>query len=367
MKIILRNGYIVDHESKKIEYKDIRSKEFDYYVRNLLINIDKSSKCSEYIITGDGTTQVINQCKLLTNLCLNGKDDKDEIDILKINQHTEIIAKRFLEKESAAQEKVIRMGKKIKVGCLIFAVIQKGAVFQLLIAKLESVGGLELIDFTHADIIEDNENKFGKACLMDVTCSGECIEISKIRILLDNKATYFTKEFLEIVPQYEDGYCTEKLVKTVLSIVDNRLREKFPRDRQLIRNSFIMHVRKNEFIDYDSVIQEVFTDYFNSELCEIDDDTKNKISSKLEELPEKQKFARQFIRIKDNIKAKLTKSEYKLSDDLDLVINESKIKNINEQDDIFERIISSEDLDGKTYLKIYTDNEDALKTFRKAD
>lgn len=128
-----------------------------------------------------------------------------------------------------------------------------------------------------------------------------------------------------------------------------------------------MHVRKNEFIDYDSVIQEVFTDYFNSELCEIDDDTKNKISSKLEELPEKQKFAWQFIRIKDNIKAKLTKSEYKLSDDLDLVINESKIKNINEQDDIFERIISSEDLDGKTYLKIYTDNEDALKTFRKAD
>ncbi|KAF5070565.1 hypothetical protein DSECCO2_221560 [anaerobic digester metagenome] len=156
MKILLRNGYIVDHESNKIEYKDIRSKEFDYYVRNLLINIDKSSRCSEYIITGDGTTQVINQCKLLASLCIS---DKDEIDILEINQHTEIIAKRFLEKESAAQEKVIGMGKKIKVGCLIFAVIQKGAVFQLLIAKLESVGGLELIDFYNVHACQDTKSE----------------------------------------------------------------------------------------------------------------------------------------------------------------------------------------------------------------
>lgn len=140
MKIVLKNAYIVDHENSSIEYNDIKSNEFYYYVRNLLIKIDESKKSSDFKIRNCGTTEVINQCKLITETCFRERDDsKEEIDFKKISQNTKIIAERFLEKESYAQEKVNRMNVKIKVGCLIFAVIQVGDRFQLLIAKLYNV------------------------------------------------------------------------------------------------------------------------------------------------------------------------------------------------------------------------------------
>lgn len=233
---------------------------------------------------------------------------------------------------------------------------------------LDSISGLELKKFTHADIIEDNEKKLGKSCLIDINCDEGQAEIGRIRILLDNKASYFSKDFLEVDPIYEDSFCTEKAVKSVLGIVDSSLKKDHPRERQLIRNSFILYMRRNDFIDYDDMVKEIFINYFDSESCEIDGDTKLKISKKLEELPEKQKFSRQFNRISENITAKLTKVEYKLAEDLELIINGAKIQdNLQQDTDLFDRVIAGEENDGRSFLKIYTNNEDALNTFRKKE
>lgn len=354
MQIISKNAYIVDHENNNIEFKDINNQDYKSYVTNLLNNINHSSSISEYQAQDDGTTHVLNQCSLLMSTCL-----EESLDEEKIKKHTKVIAGRFLDKEIIAQKKISRLNVKIKVGCLIIAVILNNDQYQLLIAKLDSLGGLELEYMTHADIIEDNEKKLGKSCLIDINICKGIPEFGKIQVLLDNKADYFANDFLELKPLFDDGDCTEKVVKSVLDLIDKELKKEHPRERQLLRNSFILHMRSNEFIDYTDATKKIFSEYFDNGSCDLPIEKKNRIEEKLAGLPEKKNFSKQFNRINDRVNVRLTKSEYKLSDEIELVIKEGKIDTT-----IFQTIIADEELDGRSFIKIYTNDEDTLKTFK---
>lgn len=82
--------------------------------------------------------------------------------------------------------------------------------------------------------------------------------------------------------------------------------------------------------------------------------------SKLQQLPEEKRFARQFDLVPKAIKQRITSTNYNLKDNIVLTIkSEGSVSNpLNE-------IVAGVEEDGQTYLKIYTEDREALKTFHQ--
>ena len=218
---------------------------------------------------------------------------------------------------------------------------------------------LQRVDLNKTQGIEINKKRLGKSCLFTLDIDeAKDISIIDAQILLDNKASYFCDAFLELTPFYRDDYNTETMVNVALKLIDDSFRKKYPQERMLLRNSFIHYVKANEFIDYTEISNDIFQKYIQSDACRIEQADKDMFLNKLNELPEKKKFSRQFTRIPKSIKARVIKNDYKLTTFARLEIQDA------DQNEILAKIKSGSDDDGSTYLKIYTEDQEAIETFK---
>lgn len=341
---------LVDNDNATISKENV-SEDMRSYVNALVDNIECSKRQTEYRLARE-TTEVSQI--VLNSVC--GDCILDENTSKKCNS----IAERFLRYEYEAKEKIEKMKLTIHNGCLIQALIKvSDNQYKYVIAKGDWSDFLNKNNFSKAEGIYINKKNLGKSCIFYITIENSIAKITDCKVLLDNPASYFWDKFLELEKSLNDDDCTRNMVKKVTNLIDDTFRHQYPRHRQYLRNTFITYLYSNDLIDFEDIKQTIFMPYLSN--SDIEQQVQDKFFETLEKLPErgKDKFGRQFTCVRKKIEAKIIKSKYVLDEHVFLEIQD------NYSEGEISRIVSGKDDNQKKYLKIYTDNEEALKTFNE--
>lgn len=268
---------------------------------------------------------------------------------------------RFLAKETHAQSRIAHLDTRIKQGCLIHALVKNGNHWCYLIAKLQWNEYLEMTSMSKSTGIAFDNKTLGRSCLITLKPERNHMSICRIEISMDTANTkYFVDGFLEVEPLFDDKKSTEKMTESITNLIDRTFKKNEPRVRLQLKNAFLHEVRSSDHVDYSDIVSNVFERYFFAAGCQVDEKRAEVFLSKLQRLPEEKQFARQFDLVPSAIKQRITSTSYNLKDNIVLTI-----KSEGSVFDPLNGVVSGVEDDGQTYLKIYTDDREALKTFRQ--
>lgn len=268
---------------------------------------------------------------------------------------------RFLAKETEAQSKIAHLDTRIKQGCLIHALVKNGDYWCYLIAKLQWNEYLEMTSMSKSTGIAFDNKTLGRSCLITLKSEHGHTTIDRVEISMDTAGTkYFVDGFLEVEPLFDDKQSTENMTTSVTNLIDRTFKKSDPRVRLQLKNAFLHKVRSSDRVDYSDIVSSVFERYFFASGCQIDTKRALDFLSKLRQLPEEKRFARQFDLVPKAIKQRVTSTFYNLKDNIILTIkSDGSVSNpLNE-------VVSGFEENGQTYLKIYTDDHEALNAFRQ--
>ncbi|KOA19332.1 hypothetical protein CLHOM_24380 [Clostridium homopropionicum DSM 5847] len=239
------------------------------------------------------------------------------IDIISSN-----IAKRLLEAEEKAQEKILKLKTEIRKGSLIQAIIiDEDDNFSYILAKVEHVNILDKLDWEqHTGL--PLEKEILKTCVISFSSSAE---IEEIKIFDTNKviSDYWSNKLLELEPLTTNEDNTQKSFNEINKVLVNNVKKVSRADYTLLHNSLLGYYNQNEGFDYNELIEKVFTNYKpQEEKVDIE-----KLKTKLHKIPEN-RFDRQFEIAPEAIRNKKKKT-YSISDDIDLTIKDN-IENLKD-------------------------------------
>ena len=345
-------AYLIDRETGQIVSKE-DTKDLDAYVQNLHDIIEKSKNTSFYAASNP-PIGVIERAVESVHRCDNGMNEEDT---RVVNRNFQKIALEFLAQETYAQEKVEHLST-IKIGCLVQAILIKEDGYRYFISKVNSIDFLNNSDLMRNRGIEISKKPIGKSCMIDLHRGSDGrFSVGEIRVLLDNNAAYFHKEFLKVEPIYQDDYNTRTMTATVTKYLDGDLKRSYPKHRLYLKNAFVHYVHSHDFIDYGEICSDVFFKYIDNQACDIEVSEKEDLKCKLQELPAEKKFSTQFSKVAKEVKAKNIQSAYDLNHGVQLVLSEFN------QSGLSKTIISGAEPGGETYIKIFTNNQEALEAF----
>lgn len=201
----------------------------------------------------------------------------------------------------------------------------------------------------------------GRSCLIELKVDelNTGIAISSIEISSDTtEVKYFVDEFLEVIPLFNDELSTKRMTASVVGLIDKTFRKSNPRERLELKNAFLFEIRNSGRIDYPQIVDRVFRRFFSRSECPIPVAEANKFLDKVNKLPKDKGFANQFNPVPSAINKRIIKSSYNLGHGMELSIKE--VDGVN----LMNEVMAGYENDGRGYLKIYTDEEEALRTFR---
>lgn len=339
---------LIDNDDVVTIKKDV-SNDMKSYVELLIKSIEESNRQTQYKLSRE-TTEISQIVLYAVN-----KGTLNEA----VEKKCQSAADRFLQYEYAAKEKIEKLHKTIQNGCLIQALIEiSDKQYKYVFAKGDWSEFLNKDNFSMTEGIHINKKNLGKSCIFYISVnSNNEATITDCKVLLDNPATYFWSDFLDLEKCISDDDSTKNMVKKVTKLIDDSFRKKYPQDRQYLRNTFVTYFRSNELIDYEIIKQTIFIPYLEN--ADIEKSEQDLFLEKYDKLPDlgKNKFSRQFCCIKEKIETHLIKSRYVLDQHIFLEIQDD----YNETE--MSRITSGKDNKQQGFIKIYTDNEEALKTF----
>lgn len=343
--VLYKDVHIIDYEENRIIHKNVTD-DLNGYIINLVKRIEDSNRL-QFFKTEDETKQVISNIKsIVSNL--------EEGNTQNIPNRVISIANRLLEKEIEAQKKVERLGVNVKRGSLLQTIFYDNIKeeYNYLITKTEHNKYMEETEFSIQSGFKIDNESLWKSCLVQINKEDSHFKIGDIKVYLDNNATYWHKDFLEVVPLRKDQQNTKQLFSYVERILKKDIYKESKQDYFVLRNSLINYIRSKDLIDYHNLVEDIFEAYKCEELC---DESKDKLIKDLIELPNKDKFDIQFKPDPSALNVRIIKQTYELSEDIELVIKDST--------NIIDNISSESDILGNKYIKIKTNNIDAYETF----
>lgn len=342
--VLYKNVHIVNYEENEIIPKDVTD-DLNGYIISLVKSIEESNRL-QYYKTEDETKQVINN---IISIVRNLEEGKTE----NIPNQMKSIAKRLLDKEVEVQKKIERLNTNVKKGSLLQTIFFDSSKeeYNYLLTKTEHTKYMEETEFSVQSGFKIDEKNLWKSCLVQIIKDDNNLRIGDIRVYLDNSATYWHKDFLELDPIREDQQNTKQLFSNIERLLKKNVYSESKHDYIVLRNSLINYIRSKEQIDYYNLIEDIFENY----KCEdIDIKIKDKFINDLRELPNKNKFDIQFSADPSALNVRVIKQTYELTDDIELIIKDTTgIDNITSDEDNF----------GNKYIKIKTNNMDAYETF----
>lgn len=347
-------AYKVDNSKNHIEEvtrEGELSEYVDFYV-SALRDTRRTAPCRKKEQTGEVLSVITQMVECYQN---------DPELVFVFEDECSAINGRFLAKETEAQNRIAHLDTRIKQGCLIHALIKDGDRWCYLIAKLQWNEYLEMTSMSKSTGIAFDSKTLGRSCLITLKSEHDHVSICRIEISMDTANTkYFIDGFLEVEPLFDDKKSTENMTRGVTQLIDRTFKKSDPRVRLELKNAFLHEVRSSERVDYVNIVSSVFERYFFADGCQIDRNRATHFLSKLQQLPDKMQFARQFDLVPGAIKQRITSTSYNLKDNIVLTIkSEGGIANP------FDEVVSGVEEDGQTYLKIYTDDGEALRAFRQ--
>lgn len=346
--ILYKYVCIVDYEKPKIENRVVTD-DLNGYILYLYDVIEDSDKL-QFFEQKDLTTQVLsNVLKIVEKLYNNNTEE--------ISSIMDSISNRLRDKEEEAQRKIQQMGVEVKKGSLLQAVFKDSEYdeYEYLISKTDHNKYMDEKNYRIKEGFNVEEKNLWKSCLIRCGIKESQVEIKEIRVYLDNKAKYWTKDFLELKELRNDQQNTQQFFREIEKVLKNNVYKHSKEDYHVLRNSIIEYIRSVDQIDYPKIIESKFKNY---KYAGLDEQHKSKLISELNELPSKGVFDTQFEPDPSALSVRIIKQSYELTNDIELIV-----KDINSDN----KIVAFEDDIGKKYVKIETDNEEIFKRYKKVD
>lgn len=303
MNIIYHSLYKVD-----ITTQDVSLQEFDetdnvnHYVLELLQNISDNEGDREYLFEESSLTM-----KTYLNRIIND-DNRDST--------SELIAKRLLQEENTAQKKIDHLKKQIQKGILIISYVQMtDNEFKIILSKADYNEFIEEVTGNLRSGLPTKKKIF-KAFVANVSVNDET-EITKLVTYDSNttKASYWWKEFLELIELRDDEKNTLTAYNAVKKEILEPIRKKHKADYLHLWNATVAYFRGEGEFDIEHYRDNVIGNY-----TPIDNTLDlSPIKEKVIKLPAKHKFDSRFIK-KPNVVRDKFKNTIKLSEEIDLVI-----------------------------------------------
>lgn len=352
VNVLFKDVYLIDYTTKSIIRKPITD-EFNDYVTKLVTEISGNVNL-QYFRIRDISTQVISLVLNSTNKVISNNYMED------VAANVKSIAKRLLDKEVSKQEQIEQMGRNIKKGSLLQAIMRSEdeatheIEYLYMMTKVEHNAYIDEESYNLKRGFQVEKVSLWKSCLIHVSVDeSNNVHIGDIKVFLDNPATYWHDEFLEFDPIRKDEQNTKTLFRSVENVLRKKVFKESNHDYFMLRNNLIGYMRRTPHMDYETMVDTVFRNYPCEEISVA---TKSSLITALEQLPDANKFDRRFNCVNTAIGARIIKKTYSLTDDIDLIIKNTIVNTGN--------IITAGDESGKKYVKIYTNDEEAYKTFK---
>lgn len=347
MEIIFSILHHIDFENDIITLAEKGENDVSTYIKTITEDTI-GNKNSKHFKVVDETTQAISIINNFIKAYINNPSDLTNSII---NTGTEKIAKRLALKEKEKDEQIARMGSHVKKGSLIQALVKNDDTLMYLLAKVEDM-----------KFLDKGRDKFTTGLPLEKVILKTCIitynesEIVEIEISdsTGSIADYWSNGLLEVKEVYGNEANTIVSFKEIDKILVKKLKKEYKSDYTLLRNSLIGYYNQNESFNYSDVINNVFKSYQpdNTDL------NINEICTKLESLPEKKQFDRQFTIVPKAIRAK-KKRVIPIDPNIDLVLKDST-------ENLKGTISGTQGEDGEYYLNIRV-NEETYRDFSFRD
>lgn len=340
--------YIINYEEEKVESRVI-PETLNNIIEKIISEINENTSTRKYKPRFQ-TTQVISLIKQITVDKIFKEKQEQEIEV-----HFQEIAQRLLHIEIEMQKQIDRLGKQLKKGSLIQALLQdeQSLEYFYIIAKVEHSDWIDDMDFTLKTGFPRNKRNIWKSSIFELINDGEEIIVDSAKIYLDGVTKYWHHNFLEVNEMINDEVNTKTAFKNIEIVLTRSLKGKAPNDFAVLRNSVIGYMRTSRQINYNEMINFIFNDY---EANEITIEELKTLKEKLYELPEKKKFDTQFNSVPSALKARIRKT-YQVNASVEIKITDHV-------GDFKETIQAVEDADGKRFIKIRTTDDVTFKTFK---
>ncbi len=342
MQIIFSRLHHIDFETGTIELAEMGERAVTQYI-NIIIKETIENTNSRNFKIKDQTTQVISIVNsFVDKLTINELLDNEDLD-----NKTLKISERLAEKEKERDEQISKMDRHVKKGSLIQGLVKNDDDLIYIFAKVE-----------YMQFLDKDEANFRTGLPVEKIILKTCLiyyndtEIEKIHIYdsTNNIAEYWSNGLLELEEASSNEANTSNSFSAIDKVLAKNIKNNYPSDYTLIRNSLISYYNQNENFVFSELIERVFKNYKPND-PELDI---NVLCNKVEKLPESKKFERNFTIIPKIIRAK-KKRTIAINSDIDLVLKDSTenlkgtIKGIHGQD-------------GEYYLKIRV-NQGIYKDF----
>ena len=339
-----KSVHIINYESETVNRREIPDN-FNDYISELIEHINGNDKIRSYLSRDNSTTVVSNALKIINAIKISESPDTffDEI------------AKKLLMQEVAAQRRVHSMNINVKKGSLIQALVFDSTLqgYAFLLAKVEHTDFVDDVDFSFKTGFSKDKKTIWKSCLFDFSdLEAPCFDA---KIYSDTNAKYWSNDFLELDELQTDEENTVKSFKEIDKVLNRTIKKVATRDYTILRDHLIGYYRNHSYIDYDSMINEVFSSYQPEDKEQYDTSLHAQLVGKLNELPQKKKFDCQFGCVPTAITARIRKT-YKVYSGVELKV----LHDIDQ--DVIEAF---QDETGARFIKVRTDDEETYLAFRK--
>lgn len=346
--ILQHSLHHVDRQEKRVEQDSLDKGKAEDYVKTIINKSLYADNVRRFKVQRESTETISLITTYIKKLIDEyNSDEAATIDGDKepgISIISENIAERLLNAEEKAQEKILKLGKEVRKGSLIQAIIvdDDDDNFSYILSKVEHVNILDKLDWEkHTGL--PLEKEILKTCVISFNSSAEIVEI---KIFDTNKviSDYWSNGLLELEPLTTNENNTQKSYNEINKVLVNNVKSVSRADYTLLHNSLLGYYNQNEGFDYDELIEKVFDNYKpHEEKVDIE-----KLKTKLVKIPE-HRFDRQFKIAPEAIRNKKKKTYY-ISEDIDLTIKDN-VKNLKD-------IISAEKADNdELFIKIKVSKE----------
>ncbi len=333
MEIIYHSLFKVDITEQNVQLQEFAENEnVNTYILELLQNVSENEGDREYVFEDGSITM-----KTYLNQFIIG-DDRDTT--------SEDIARRLLQKETIAQEKRAHLKYPIQKGVLIISYVQMTETEnKIIISKADYNEFIEEITGNLKSGLPTKKKIF-KAFIANVSNDGEFDEITKLVTfdLNTTKATYWIKDFLELVEVRNDEKNTLTAYNAVKRDILNPLRKKkeYKADWLCLSNATIAYFRGEGEFDIAHYRDTIIGSYQPME----ESLEKDKLKEKITKLPEKYKFDNKFSKKPGVVKDRF-KNTIKLSEEMDLIIKHDVANP--------KRTFKAYETEGRKYIAILSD------------
>lgn len=341
MEILIQAIRIIDYENNAVYVRQTPDT-FSEYVTQLISYISSNPSIREFQ-TRSANNEVIS---CILDIISNQIDDEFVAGKL------DVIANRLLLKEYETQNRVAHLHINVQKGSLIQALLydEENDKYTYLLAKVEHTEFVDDSDFTFKSGFSKDRKTIWKTCIFNI--DNLTSPNFSAKVYSNHAANYWWDDFLELDKVISDEVNTDRAFRAIESVLNRNVKSSAPRDHTVLRNLIIGYFKSNDYIDYETMIDNTLENYVPVEL---EAEKMNKILEKIRELPEKKKFDRQFNTVSSAINARIKKI-YDICPGIQLKITDAI-------DDLDNTIKAYRDDDGNKYISIKTDNELTYRRF----